>query len=223
VLPGPTEIEVLGNPNFESEHDIAYEVGFRAQPIERLSFDIASFVNNYSGLESSEALPSFLESESGLHVLVHPLTFGNKLHGTTEGVELSAKWKVTNRWTLSPGYSFLEMHLHTGSTSLDTTSVADAQGSNPGHQAQLRSHLEMTHGVAWDLSSYFVGALPAQFIPSYTRLDSQLTWKLAERLQLNLVGQNLLRDHHPEFNNQFQSVNTSQVKRSAYAKLTWQF
>jgi iron complex outermembrane receptor protein len=223
VLPGPTEIEVLGNPNFESEHVIAYEVGFRAQPIERLSFDIASFVNNYSGLESSEALPPFLESESGLHVLVRPLTFGNKLHGTTEGVELSAKWKVTNRWTLSPGYSFLEMHLHTDSTSLDTTSVADAQGSNPGHQAQLRSHLEMTHGVAWDLSSYFVGALPAQFIPSYTRLDTQLTWKLAERLQINLVGQNLLRDHHPEFNNQFQSVNTSQVKRSAYAKLTWQF
>jgi outer membrane receptor protein involved in Fe transport len=81
----------------------------------------------------------------------------------------------------------------------------------------------MTHGVAWDLSSYFVGALPAQFIPSYTRLDTQLTWKLAERLQLNLVGQNLLRDHHPEFNAQLQSVNASQVKRSAYAKLTWQF
>jgi outer membrane receptor for monomeric catechols len=68
-----------------------------------------------------------------------------------------------------------------------------------------------------------VGALPAQFIPSYTRLDTQLTWRLAERLELSLTGQNLLRDHHPEFNDQFQSVNTSQTKRSAYAKLTWRF
>jgi len=223
VLPGPAEIEVLGNPKFESEHVIAYEAGFRSQPIDRFSFDIATFINDYRGLESSEALAPFFESESGLEVLVHPLTFGNKLHGTTEGVEFSAKWKVTNRWTLSPGYSFLEMHLHTESSSLDTTSVADAQGSNPGHQAQLRSHLEMIHGLAWDLNSYFVGALPAQFIPSYTRLDTQLTWKLGERLQLNVVGQNLLRDHHPEFNDVLQSVNTSQLKRSAYAKLTWQF
>jgi hypothetical protein len=40
---------------------------------------------------------------------------------------------------------------------------------------------------------------------------------------LSVVGQNLLRDHHVEFNDAFQSVNSSQVKRSAYAKLTWQF
>ena len=223
ALPGPAEIEVLGNPKFESEHVIAYEAGFRAQPIDRLSLDVVAFINDYRNLESSEALPPFFESESGLQVLLHPLTFGNKLHGTTEGVEFSAKWKVTKRWTLSPGYSFLEMHLHTDSSSLDTISVADAQGSNPGHQAQLRSHLETTHGLAWDVSSYFVGGLPAQFIPSYTRLDTQVSWKLGERLGLSLVGQNLLRDRHPEFNDVLQSVNTSQVKRSAYAKLTWQF
>jgi outer membrane receptor for monomeric catechols len=65
--------------------------------------------------------------------------------------------------------------------------------------------------------------LPAQFVASYTRLDTQLTWKLSERVELSLTGQNLLRDHHVEFNDQFQAVNSSQVKRSVYAKLTWQF
>jgi hypothetical protein len=68
-----------------------------------------------------------------------------------------------------------------------------------------------------------VGRLPAQSVASYTRLDTQLTWRLAESLGLSLVGQNLLRDHHLEFNDAFQSVNSSQVKRSAYAKLTWRF
>jgi len=145
------------------------------------------------------------------------------MYGTTEGAEASVKWKVMNRWTLSPGYSFLQMHLHTEPTSLDVVSVADAQGSNPGHQAQLRSHFEMSRGLAWDTSGYFVGRLPAQFLASYTRLDTQFTWRLAERVELSLVGQNLLTDHHVEFNDQLQSINSSQVKRSAFAKITWQF
>jgi iron complex outermembrane receptor protein len=65
--------------------------------------------------------------------------------------------------------------------------------------------------------------LPAHLIASYTRFDTQFTWRLAERLELSIVGQNLLSDHHTEFNDQFQSVNSSQVKRSAFAKITWQF
>jgi iron complex outermembrane receptor protein len=81
----------------------------------------------------------------------------------------------------------------------------------------------MSRGVAWDASGYFVGRLPAQFVASYTRLDTQLTWRLAERVELSVVGQNLLTDHHVEFNDQLQSINSSQVKRSAFAKITWQF
>jgi hypothetical protein len=60
-------------------------------------------------------------------------------------------------------------------------------------------------------------------VASYTRLDTQLTWRLMESVSLSLVGQNLLRDHHVEFNDPFQSVNSSHVKRSAYAKVTLQF
>jgi hypothetical protein len=115
------------------------------------------------------------------------------------------------------------MHLHTEPGTQDSTSVEDAQGSNPGNQAQLRSHVELSSSFAWDTNAYFVGPLPAQFVPSYTRLDSQLTWHLRERLEVNLTGQNLLRDHHVEFNDQFQSVNSSEVKRSAYVKLSWRF
>jgi outer membrane receptor protein involved in Fe transport len=115
------------------------------------------------------------------------------------------------------------MHLHGDPNADDAVLVADTEGSNPRHQAQLRSHFELTHGLAWDANAYFVGRLPAQFVSSYTRLDTQLTWHLAERMELYLVGQNLLRDHHVEFNDTFQSVNSSQMKRSAYAKITWRF
>jgi len=223
ALPGPAEVVLLGNPNIKTEHEVAYELGYRAQPTERFSIDVTVFANTYHNLESTEPLPPFTDTSSVPPLLVFPKLLGNKLHGTTDGVEAFIKWRVADRWTLSPGYSFLQMHLHTDATSLDTTSVADTEGSNPGHQAQLRSHLELWRGLAWDASAYFVGRLPAQAVASYTRLDTQLIWRFMESASFSIVGQNLLRDHHVEFNDAFQSVNSSQVKRSAYAKLTWQF
>jgi iron complex outermembrane recepter protein len=221
ALPGPAEVVLLGSTNTKSEHVIAYELGYRAQLFDRLSIDSTIFFNTYSDLQSIELLPDVVQSNPPL--LIHRETFGNGLHGTTGGIEMAANWKVTSRWTLSPGYSFLEMHLHTDPGSQDTTSVTSIQGANPVHQAQLRSHVELLRGLSWDAAAYFVDRLPAPLIPSYTRVDTQLSWRIAESTNLSLVGQNLLSDHHPEFNDPLQSVNSSQIKRSAYAKITWRF
>ena len=223
ALPGPVEIAVLGNPNIKSEHVSAYEAGYRTQPAKRISVDIALFFNRYQGLESLESGSSFLNSSFVPPVLVQPIVLNNEMHGTTQGVEASVNWKITDRWTLNSGYSFLKMNLHTDSTSEDTVSVTNTEGSSPNHQAQLRSHLELPRGFSWDANAYFVDSLPVQSVPSYTRLDTQMGWRLAERLELSLVGQNLLQDHHEEFNNFLQSVNSSLVKRSAYVKIGWQF
>jgi iron complex outermembrane recepter protein len=223
ALPGSAEVVLLGNPDPQSEHVIAYELGYRTELNRKLSVDLATFFNTYSHLETIEPQPSFLDTNSVPPLLVLTNMLDDKMQGTTEGLEVFARWKVINRWTLSPGYSFLEMHLHTDAGSQDTNSGPDAQGSNPGHQAQLRSHVEMSHGLAWDTNAYFVGHLPAQFVASYTRVDTQLRWHLKEQLELSLVGQNLLRDHHLEFNDGLAVVNSSQVKRSAYARLLWRF
>jgi len=223
ALPGPAEVVLLGNPNSKSEHVVAFELGYRTQLNGRSSFDVTSFFNIYRDLESIEAQSPFFEPNPGPRVLVIPSTIENKIRGTTEGVEVSVNWKATSHWTLSPGYSFLEMHLHPDPTSTDTISAAGAKGSNPGHQAQLRSQIELPHGMAWDANAYFVGSLPTQFVASYTRIDAQFRWRPAESLELSLVGQNLLRNQHTEFNDFLQIVNASQIKRSAYLKLTWRF
>jgi iron complex outermembrane receptor protein len=152
-----------------------------------------------------------------------PITFGNLMHGDTEGGELSANLKLTDHWTLSPGYAFLEMHLHTEPSSQDTTSVAEYQGSSPQHQAQLRSHVDLSHGLSWDASAYFVSELPIQGVASYTRIDTQLSWKLGERADISLVGQNLLQNDHLESMDAVTLVNSSLIKRNAYAKFTWRF
>lgn len=223
ALPGPAESVLFGNPNWESEGVVAYEAGYRTQVNNRLSVDVATFVSSYRNLESKELLPSLVEPNTSPPVLVFPQSFANKIYGTTTGIEASVQWKVTSRWALSPGYSFLQMYLHTNLNSNDTTTVADALGSNPGHQAELRSHVNLPHGIDWDSSAYFVGRLPAQSVASYTRLDSQLTWRFSERGQLSIVGQNLLLDHHVEATDAYAVVNSSEVKRTAYIKIAWRF
>lgn len=161
----PVESVLYGNPTFQSEHVVAYEAGFRAQANKRLSIDVSAFFNHYDHLETLEPGPEVFEPSPAPARFVMPITFGNLMYGTTEGGELSTNLKLTDRWTLSPGYAFLEMHLHTEPSSLDTTSVTEYQGSNPQHQAQLRSHVDLSHGLSWDASAYFVGALPIQGVP----------------------------------------------------------
>jgi iron complex outermembrane receptor protein len=217
ALPGPSEAALLGNPQEKSEHVVGYAVGYRTEPNPRVSIDTTIFANDYFGLESVEPQTPFYRSSPA--VLIIPESFANKLHGTTEGVELSVKWKVADRWTLSPGYSFLQMNLH-GASNMDVQTITDTEGTSPHHEAQLRSHVNLLRGWTWDASAYFVDQLPAPAIASYTRLDSQLTWQFKEGIRLSFLGQNLLQDHHAEFNDQLQSVNSSEVKRSAYAKFS---
>jgi iron complex outermembrane receptor protein len=223
ALPGPAELVLLGSPNAQSENVIAYEAGYRAQPLGRLSLDATVFVSSYRKLQSVETLPDIIQSNPPL--LIHRQTFGNKLQGTTDGIEVAVNWKLTNRWSLSPGYSFLQMHLqaHAPPDPSDIKSIADIQGTNPAHQAQFRSHLDIWHGLSWDVAAYFVDRLPAPMIASHTRVDTQLSWRIGDATELSFVGQNLLSDHHSEFNDQLQSVNSSLIKRSAYTKFTWRF
>ncbi len=219
----PVEVVLFGNPQFLSEHVLAYEAGWRAQPNRRLSIDLSAFFNRYDHLGSLEQGTKVFQPNPVPARFVVPITFGNLLYGTTEGGELSANLKLAGRWTLSPGYAFLEMHLHTKPSSNDSSSVAEYQGSSPQHQAQLRSHVDLSHGFFWDAAAYFVSALPAQGVASYTRVDTQLRWQLAERAEFSLVGQNLVQDHHLESLDALTLVNSSLIKRSAYAKFTWRF
>jgi iron complex outermembrane receptor protein len=219
----PTLVAIVGNPHFSDEGLIAYEAGFRTEVFEHLSIDLAAYYNDYSAQETTEpAAPFFANTPSPPH-LVLPLTYENLMHGEAHGFEIAVNWRATARWTLSPGYAFEQIHMHLNPTSQDTGSVLNEEGSSPAHSAEVRSHLDLMHGIAWDASAYFVDRLSSGEIPAYTRVDTGLTWRWTERLSCSVVGQNLVRDHHLEFVDDTGSVISTLVKRGAYAKLAWQF
>ena len=219
----PTLAALVGNPHFDDEALTAYEAGWRTAAREDLSIELTAYYGAYNSQETTEPAAPFFETTPAPPHLVLPVTYQNLMHGESHGFELASNWKATERWTLSPGYAFEQIHMHLDPTSRDTTSILDAEGSSPVNGAQLRSHFDPARRVGWDVSAYFVDRLRSGQIPSYTRLDTGLTWRLTEALGMSLVGQNLVKDHHLEFVDDSGSTRSTLIKRSAYAKFTWQF
>lgn len=216
-----TEVALLGNPKFQDERSLVYELGYRANLTERFSIDLAAYYGDWDRQETTEpAVPVFALLPSPPH-LVLPLTYGNLMQGEAHGLEAFARWKITNRFELSPGYAFERIHMHLDPGSLDTTSVYGAEGSSPVNSAQLRSHLGLSHGIAWETSAYFVGRVDDPAVPSYTRLDTGINWQAGERLSFGIFGQNLLKSEHLEYIDATGSVASTLMKRGAYASMRW--
>jgi iron complex outermembrane recepter protein len=226
-FPGPGGTPVLigqvGNPHFKNEDLTAYEAGARTTVLKRLSIDFAAFYGDYTHQETTEPAPPIFETTPAPPHLFLPSTNENLMHGESAGLEIAANWKISDRWTLSPGYAFEEIHMHLAPSSQDTQSVGVAEGTSPVNSAQVRSRYILPRNLAWDTSAYFVGRLSDPKIPSYTRLDTGLTWHYREGLSISLVGQNLLSDHHLEFIDPTGASTSTLIKRSVYAKFTWLF
>jgi iron complex outermembrane receptor protein len=214
---------VFGNPAQKNERLVATEAGFRKAWTDRLSFDSALFFNHYQDLLSGEPGATRLEADPPPVHLLMPIAIANLLHGETHGIEAFASVKLADRWTLSPGYTFLTMHLHRDATGLDVSTGPETEGDIPTHQAQLRSNVNLPWHWEWTTSAYFVGRLAAPKIASYTRLDVNLVWHPSDKMSLGLVGQNLLQGLHQEYSGSVLTLTPSLVRRSAYARLTWRF
>ncbi|MGV3772561.1 MAG: TonB-dependent receptor plug domain-containing protein [Verrucomicrobiales bacterium] len=209
---------ITGNRDYDSEELIAYEAGYRIQLVKSLSFDFATFYNDYDDLRTREQNGPLV---AGSPTII-PSVYRNMLEGETYGFELAPQWQVTDHWKLSAGYSFLRMALHKKPGS---TSIADElqEGDSPQNQFHLRSFLDLPHNLQLDSALYYVDALPNQRISSYTRLDVRLGWEPIEGLEVSFVVQNILDPVHQEFGNVSPLITPTEIERSLYGKVTWRF
>jgi iron complex outermembrane recepter protein len=231
--PGPNGIPILtrfeGNPNFQNEQLIAYEAGYRSSFSDRFSIDVAAYADDYTHLQTTEPSGSFFEPTPLPPHEVQTLTYENLMYGQIYGLEIAGNWKLSDRWSLRPAYALCKPFLHTEPASQDTTTAQFVSGATPDESFNLRSHFDFTEHLAWDVSGFYVSPLDHQSpssnvtIPSLVRLDSGLTWTSRNRFSVSVVGQNLLKAQHTEFEDVFGSMQSSEIKRSAYAKFTWQF
>jgi iron complex outermembrane recepter protein len=225
----PTLLRLLGNPDYQDERLVAYEAGYRTTLSDRLSLDLAAYYDDYDSLQTTEPGTPFFENSPAPRHEVEPFTYENLMYGEADGIEVAANWKVSNRFSLSPGYAFEQIHMHTLAASQDTMTARFVEGAVPTHSAQLRGHLQIAPSLGWDAAAYFVDRLNHEgptgnvVIPAYARVDTGLTWSTLERFSISLVGQNLAEDHHAEFQDINGALQNGQIKRSAYVKFAARF
>jgi iron complex outermembrane recepter protein len=227
VLPGaggiPNVVTVFGNRDYKSETLIAYELGYRVRPADKLSLDIASFYNSYRRLRTAvPGVPYFAANPFPPRVVI-PLILSNQLQGESYGTEITANWNVIRNWKLSTGYTFIRVQLHAYPGSPLPIGSENGEGNSPRHQAQIHSYLTLPHNLELDTALYRVNRLNTGSIPGYTRLDARFGWRLTESFNLSIGVQNLLAPRHPEFGETNLGETLTQSERGVYGKLTWRF
>ena len=214
---------LLGNDDFAAEELIAYELGYRWRPLDALALDLALFHNRYEGLASLELAAPTLDPGSG--IVTFPVVNLNLTDARSQGAELLATFSPRKRWRLIASYSYvyLDMQPH----GQDANRGAFLDGTTPRHQVSLRSLLDLPGELQLDAHLRHSTELKRQpeievgpGIDGYTELDVRLAWRAGDRLELALVGQNLLHDRHTEFGT---PAARGEIERSVYGKVTWQF
>jgi iron complex outermembrane receptor protein len=211
---------IIGNDDFESEELTAYEAGYRFLG-ERWGFDLAFFYNRYDRLRTWEPGTPYIEGSPPYVVI--PLYTVNEMQGKTYGAEAAMDWRPLGWWRLQGAYGCLQMDLNDPVT--DDLVSDEVEGQNPEQQASLRSSMDFSHGFELDLWLKYVDDLRAYYqqVPAYWELDARLGWQATQNWSFDLVGQNLLNDHHPEFSAELLGVPRAEIERGMYFKATWRF
>ncbi|MDE2060094.1 MAG: TonB-dependent receptor, partial [candidate division NC10 bacterium] len=219
----PTLVQTVGNSDFTSEESLAFELGYRVQPVEWLTLDLAGFYTHYDNLGTADPGAPTLVTDAGLPHIVQPLLFANQMSGNTYGIEIATTWQPLSFWQLHLNYSYLNIELHPNA---GQHPIGVNIGHSPRHQVQARSLLDLPWHLQFDAAAFFVDRLsdlnPA--VPSYLRLDLRLGWRPTKAFDLSLVGQNLLDNRHPEFRRvDVDPISATEIQRSAVVKATWRF
>ncbi len=228
-FPVPIATGLLGNDKADSEEIIAYELGYRLKASKDLLFDISVFYNVYDHLRESTVgspvcepsgapvtnfPPCFL---SATNVLV-PLTIGTKMKGETYGIELVSDWQPLDWWRLKGVYSYIQMQLHANNPANEIL-----EGQTPHHQGSIRSMMNLTDNINFDLWLRYVDNVPNFEIDSYFTVDVRLAWKPINDIELSIVGQNLVDSQHEEFTSELRDILPTQIERSFYGQVKWIF
>ena len=198
----------------------ALETGWRSRISAQLSLDLSAFVSDYRNLLSTVTQPMQVISPD---MVLVPLTTSNAAQARTHGFELAADWQVSPIWRVQPVYSRLYLN---SATLADPATAAEQnlwQGRVARDRLSLRSSWTLSNGHQFDFWLKYVSALSNPQVPAYTAVDLRYALPLGTQGSLAVIGQNLLKQRHPEFVSDYLPVQQTEIGRSLMVKATWHF
>lgn len=215
IAPPGTYARYQGSRDFRSEAMASVEAGYRHQIGERFSIDIALFRSNYWRLQDLlPGNPIFQQRPEPRIIL--PLVAVNDGRAVSRGGEASAQWKAARTLRLSGAYSYFSLAAHQLREPLSGGSLS----RDPRHQVQARLSWDPSRRVSFDAFVFRATRLTGVGVPGWTRADARIAWRFKSGWEISVGGRNVLDSRHLEFQPE-DFVIASEVRRSAYVRLTW--
>jgi iron complex outermembrane receptor protein len=217
--PLPIYVQIDGDKDFQPERLVGYEAGYRTLVRSGLYVDVSAFHNQYNDLLSFGNIGISIDTEPPPTRIALHVPWANGIQGTTDGVEIAPVWSPAGWWQLKGFYAYLHFALENKPGNADVGTVASYEGSSPQHQVVIRSTINLPKAVEFDQTYRYTGALPAQAVDSYHTVDARLGWQFIPGWEVSLVGQDLLRPQHVEF--QHDPGPAVGIRRSVYVQIHW--
>ena len=183
-----TTLFIKGNPEFEAERVRSYELGARWALPPRVSVSATLFYNRYRDLKTIELTP----------VTILPLLWGNRMEGDAYGLEAWGDYQATSWWRLRPSVRLLSQHMNFTPGASKLVGLSEA-GDDARNNYGLQSNMDLGPRLKLDADLRYQGRLPDPMLPAYTELNTRLAWSATNKIEIALLGQNLLHDHHQEY------------------------
>jgi iron complex outermembrane recepter protein len=204
-------VVLQGDRDFKSETVIATELGYRVRFGNAAAMDVAAFVNEYDRLRTQEAPPPPQRI---------PVTLGNTMEATTQGVEIAVDLQPLSRVQVRGAYAYLKENFTFKPGSRDV-SGGTSEHNDPAQQFLFRASLDVSRSAEIDVVFRAISALPNPAVPRYSELTLRAGWGRDGPVEFSLIGDNLLHPQHGEA--AATGPLQEQFRRRAIARLTWRF
>ena len=225
LWPIVTDLNFVGNREFDSEIVNAYEVGYRWQASKNLSFDLALFYNDYD--EIYTVSPDYTNFPTEVNNI-----FVNAQSGNGQGFELAVDWQARSWLSFALSYAYLETDLTTEAW-VGTQAGSDwVSNSAPKNQVSLRSSIALAEDWRLNLWLRYVDQVSCRNtvdllgnpieIDDYYVFSANLIWAPSKNMEFMLAGQNLTDSGQLRYLSEYQTPAT-EIERMVYGKFTWRF
>jgi iron complex outermembrane receptor protein len=220
--PYPALFYIEGSDAYTSEKVLTYELGYRWLASSSFSVDLSLFYNDYDDLRTSTPLTPFSDPV---------LFFENKSYGTSHGLELALDWQARPWLLFQLSYAYANFDLKTTNGDVGLDFIVVDEKTTPHNQVSLRSNINWGEGWQGNVWLRYVDSFAASgkevtatldTIDSYLTADVNVSWQVTDKVNVMLIGQNLLDGGHLEFFSEYLAPMT-EIGPSVLGKVTWRF
>ena len=224
----PARVTSLGNPAFESESNLAVELGVRGQLSADVSYDLALFRMSYENLRSFSPV-DIICNPSGVSYFVDPLCylnadsaealfqFTNVNESTISGFEATLDWMVRENLRLRSAFSYAS------EDATEAPGTLSVDGTYPELQFSLRSEWSPSDDIDVAALIRYVDEVSFRNIEEHWQANLHVRWSPNEHWVTSLGVRNLLDDRTQEYQSELGDIAPTTIGRTAFVNLRYSF